>query len=194
MFAMAIHEHIRAAREETERHYPGELDYVVFYLDDGVIAGKARAVRHCCQAIETRLTDIGLATNREKCEIIPAAATNHTVPTELFAGYKFKAEGNFKLLGAPFGTAAFCSAHTAKRHQKAQGVLRTVASMEDKQSALLLTRHCNAYSKLAYSTRVVPHACTHKLSRTSTQTCKGRWPKSSVVRSIHAAGAKRSSA
>ena len=121
-----------------------------------MLGGTARAIRHCCQALETRLADVGLTTNRDKCEIIPAASTNHSVPADFFAGYKFKADGNFKLLGAPFGTAAFCTAHTTKRHHKAQKLLNEVASMEDKQCALLLTRHCNAFCKLAYSARVVP--------------------------------------
>ena len=156
LFAIAIHDHIRAAKDETQHLYPGKLDFVVFYLDDGVLAGTARAVRHCCQALETRLADVGLTTNRDKCDIVPAAASNHTIPDGFFAGYSFKADGNFKLLGAPFGSAAFCAAHTTKRHHKAQGLLRAVACMEDKQYALLLTRHCNTFCKLAYSARVVP--------------------------------------
>ena len=47
-----------------------------------------------------------------------AAADAHSLASELFNGFKVTATGNFKLLGAPFGSAEYCAAHTRKRKEK----------------------------------------------------------------------------
>ena len=48
LFAIAIQEHIIAAKTETNQRYQntpnGGLDIVGFYLDDGAVAGDAEAV------------------------------------------------------------------------------------------------------------------------------------------------------
>jgi len=121
-----------------------------------VLGGTSRAVRHFCTTLETRFQDVGLSVQRDKCEIIPCAGSGHNVPPNVFEGFALKADGNFKLLGAPFGTAAFCTAHTQKRHNKAKELLRRLVGMQETQCSLLLLRHCGAFNKLAYSMRTVP--------------------------------------
>ena len=60
------------------------------------------------------------------------------------------------MLGAPFGNAAYCEAHTAARVAKAESLLEAIGDYGHSQGALLLLRHCASWSKLVYSARVVP--------------------------------------
>ena len=156
LFSLAIHEHIKQAAEEVERRYPGELDFKVFYLDDGVAAGSSRAVRLFCTLLEASFADIGLILQRDKCEIIPAAGINNAIPPTLFQGFVFNVSRNFKLLGAPFGSKEFCEHHTGKRREKAVALLQRVANLQDTQCAMHLVRQCASFCKLAYSIRAVP--------------------------------------
>ena len=52
---------------------------------------------------QTTKADQGLVTNRDKCEVIPAAGTLGQVRQEDFPGMKTVANGNFKLLGTAIG-------------------------------------------------------------------------------------------
>ena len=120
------------------------------------LAGSSRAVREFCSAIERNLASIGLTPQRMKCEIVPPARDRHTVPAQTFDGFKFNSSGDFKLLGAPFGSTDFCTEHTRKRKQKAQELLDKLSALHDPQAALLLLRHCASFCKLSNSIRAVP--------------------------------------
>ena len=50
----------------------------------------------------------GLSLNRAKCELVPTAGRDHGVDAPLFQGFEFKESGNFKLLGAAFGSSELC--------------------------------------------------------------------------------------
>lgn len=120
LFAIAIQEQVHKACAETLKEFPGELDVVVFYLDDGVVGGSSRAVRDFYLRLEPSFAEVGLTLQRGKCEVVPAAGTEHQVPADAFRGFKFNADGNFKLLGAPFGSQEFCEAHTRHRNEKTE--------------------------------------------------------------------------
>ena len=151
LFAIAIQDEIRKAKAEVEAKFPGEMDFAVFYLDDGVLGGSSRAVKDFCLFLEKGFGEVGLNMQRDKCEIVPAARAGHLVDTELFNGFNFNSTGDFKLLGAPFGSAVFCAAHTEKRRAQAEELLKKVSAMQDAQSALHLIRQCVSFSKLVYS-------------------------------------------
>ena len=156
LFALAIHEEIQKAADEAERTYPHELDFKVFYLDDGVTAGTSRAVRLFCGLVEQYLAEVGLVLQRDKCEVVPAAKHNHQISPSTFEGFLFNSSGDFKVLGAPIGSESYCEAHTRKRKAKAMDLLRKVAGLQNTQCALHLMRQCASFCKLAYSVRVVP--------------------------------------
>ena len=155
LFSLAIHAHVLEAKAEVESLHPGELDVCVFFLDDGVACGTARAVASFCQRVQAKLASIGLELTPAKCEIIPASR-EHQIPPGLLPGFEWRSDGNFKLLGAAFGSEEFCTAHTLKRKDKATRLIGGLQDLEDTQSALLLLRSCASYCKLAYSARVVP--------------------------------------
>ena len=102
--------------------------------------------------------EIGLTMQRDKCEIIPTAGTDNTIPASVFHGFNVNTSRNFKLLGAPFGSAEYCEKHTRKRKAKAVALLEKISSLQDTQCALHLVRQCASFCKLAYSVRVVPPA------------------------------------
>ena len=117
MFSFAIHEHILAAKADVAAQFPGELVVCVFFLDDGVAAGTSRAVAAFCKQITAKLADIGLELTPSKCEVIPASSP-HQIQLELFPGFAWRSDGNFKLLGAAIGTHEICNTHSLKRKTK----------------------------------------------------------------------------
>ena len=156
LFAIAIHDIILQAQTSTRQAFPGELHFTAFYLDDGVVAGSARAVRSYIDTLEAALADAGLDLNKAKCEVVPTARSDLAFDASLFNGMTFNPVGNFKLLGAPFGSASFCTEHTRKRARKAEALLTEISQLSDTQSALLLLRQCSSFCKLVYSIRSVP--------------------------------------
>ena len=75
LFALAIRPSIIEAVRVAEPQRPGNLDFKAFFLDDGVIAGKAPAVRQFLATLEMRLREIGLDVARHKTEMAPACAS-----------------------------------------------------------------------------------------------------------------------
>ena len=160
LFAVAIQNAVLEARNAAESNHPGALDFVAFYLDDGTVAGDATAVRCFCECFGRAMSDMGLSLNLGKCEVVPASAAC-TVPRSQFEGCDWKADGCFKLLGAPVGTEGFCNAHSARRAEKAEVLLDSLSRLRHAQGALHVLRHCGSWCKLVYSARTVP-PCLHR--------------------------------
>ena len=155
-FALGIHECLRATLETVQSELPGEIDWAAFYLDDGAIAGTARAVRRFLTLIQGALGEIGLKVNLDKCEVIPAAGASSSARREQFPDVVFHEEGNFKLLGASFGNYQFHKALLDKRVVKAVKVLKGATRLESAQDSLAIVRQCAGFCKLVYSLRVTP--------------------------------------
>ena len=66
------------ANRVAESTYPGDLGYKAFFLDDGVIAGKAPAVQLFLATLELLLREIGLEIARNKTEVAPLALPSRT--------------------------------------------------------------------------------------------------------------------
>ena len=107
LFAAAIHPFV----EELQEHLVGqgmlELGLKAFYLDDGILAGDQETVAAAINFLEGKFDSIGLSLNRSKCELIPTAGRAHQVDASRFHGFEFKESGDFKLLGAAFGSSEF---------------------------------------------------------------------------------------
>jgi hypothetical protein len=84
------------------------------------------------------------------------AGRGHAVSAARFPGFQFRESGDFKLLGAAFGSPEFCTAHLIKRCLKAKHLLGQISAMGDSQTAMLLARNCVGFCKVAYSMRTVP--------------------------------------
>ena len=61
------------------------------------------------------------------------------VSRQLFPDWQWRLQG-FKLLGAPLGEAAFCTAHSTKRDEKAEALLKEISKYSHTQGALQLLR------------------------------------------------------
>ena len=60
LFAAAIHPKICEAKRKVESEMLGGIDFSVFYLDDGIIAGTDEAVARFCDLLMQGFQDIGL--------------------------------------------------------------------------------------------------------------------------------------
>jgi hypothetical protein len=155
-FAIAIQDSIRRARVAAEEAVPGGIDWVAFYLDDGTVAGHADAVEVFVNTFMRDVADLGLNVARRKCEAIPAAGVDTEILSSRFDGFHWITDGNFKILGAPFGTPEFIESIVAERTLKAETLLRNLLEYPDPQGALLLIRQCCSWCKLVYSSRTIP--------------------------------------
>ena len=67
-------------------------------------------------------------------------------------------DGNFEFLGAPVGSAAFCTGAARDRVHKAKPLLEAISSHRDPQIGLRLLRSCAGFCKMVYTARVVAPA------------------------------------
>ena len=156
LFALAIHPCVTGSARLTESRFPGDVDFLSFFLDDGVIAGRFSAVQLLLTTLESRLHDIGLDIAREKTEIIPTCTSVQNFSPRDFAGFLWVPHGNFKLLGAAIGSHAWCESLLQRRVSKAKNLLDAIGRYSDAQGAFTLLRSCSGWAKILYSCRTVP--------------------------------------
>ena len=145
-------------RQPKQSGTPLRYDFFL-YLDDLCLAGTSQAVAQAISTLQAEIRNLGLSVSEDnKCEVIPTAGSQHTVDRHAFPStFKFITTQCFELLGAPIGTDQFCQQHTRERTNKATKLLSAIGALPDPQVALLLLRYCAGFSKLVYSSRIVPH-------------------------------------
>ena len=82
LFSLATHERIQQAKSQVARAYTGELDFTVFFLDDGTAAGSDRVVALFC--VTKVMAKVGLDISFGKCEVIPAGSEQGKVKRDFF--------------------------------------------------------------------------------------------------------------
>jgi len=170
LFSLAIHPLVTVLTKQGTPHDPRlrpgteadpqlKLDMVLFYLDDGVLCGKAKAVAHAVQTLLSESARLGLHLNLSKCELVtPAASVPSSFPG-LFPAALLKdpttqknrvlTNGCFDILGTPIGSPEHCAAHTKARVLKAGTTLEAIAALQDPQIGLRLLRKCAGFCKLS---------------------------------------------
>ena len=135
-----------------------DLRLNLWYLDDGVLTGKASEVRHAIDIIEVGGPKWGLNLNPSKCEIITHPTSSQQVSHfPDIPGLNINTEGNLSILGSPIGSNAY-------RHQffidgaisQAEESLEAIEKLEDPQVALSLIRQCTGFCQMVYSLRTTP--------------------------------------
>ena len=53
--------------------FPGNIDIVVFFLDDGIVGGESAAVSWFCRSLGEEFARVGLTMNPSKCVASPSA-------------------------------------------------------------------------------------------------------------------------
>jgi len=135
-----------------------------WYLDDGVIAGRAAEVLLALTVLRAEGPALGLNLNLAKCELfspdldnfdIEVASSGRTFrfPDEL---HQRSNVADFVLLGAPFGSVEFCSAHIQRLCVANRVLLSKLSKLEDPQVALHLLRTCAGFGKFVYVARTTP--------------------------------------
>ena len=123
-----------------------------------VLAGNSRQVTQALAVLTAAAARVGLVLEPSKSEVVITSPTSSADLRGLPAGFVRK-HGDFTLLGAAVGSASFCNTPTAtERVRRAASLMRALAELPDPQTALLLLRHCSAYSKVAHTVRVTPPA------------------------------------
>ena len=113
----------------------GPVDFSVFYLDDGVLAGPLAAVNAALAHIQQGAAALGLTVNLAKSEAITvgmtsAAALAATLPRGLISNDDGSSRilTDFEFLGAAIGSPAHLQAHAAARVDGARKLLEAVAT------------------------------------------------------------------
>jgi hypothetical protein len=77
--------------------HPNSLDFVVFFLDDGFIAGGSEAVACFCSFLKEELSEIGLTLEFSKCEVVPAAGVRFAGARDMFGEFlgRIRATSNY---------------------------------------------------------------------------------------------------
>ena len=89
----------------NEINHQADLDLQLWYLDDGVLIGKAQDTRNALDTIARVGPRWGLHLNMSKCEIITSPASANV--TNLFPDIpdtKINVRGDFSVLGSPIGS------------------------------------------------------------------------------------------
>ena len=88
LFSLALQIALERVQARAETQNIGRLDFMVFYLDDGVLAGSDQAVFWYCWEIQKQLSDIGLSFNwgPGKSEAVLAAGEASAVDQSAFPG------------------------------------------------------------------------------------------------------------
>ena len=100
-FALAQQLAIEKVVAKASQESPEQLDFAVFVLDDGTIAGTERAVARFAAELRQELAAIGLTLNVGKSEAIRAKGEHTAATRALFPEMKWNLSKSFHLLGAP---------------------------------------------------------------------------------------------
>ena len=143
----------------------GAVDFSVFYLDDGVLAGSLAAVSDALVKLQQAAAALGLTVNLSKSEAIAVGMTSTTdMAAKLPPALVRSADGNsriltdFEFLGAAIGRPAHLQAHAAARVEGARKLLEAVGALPDPQVALRLLRASAGYARLVHTMRCCPPA------------------------------------
>ena len=158
LFAAALHPLAAALRTTA-------LDFSVFYLDDGVLAGPIDAVTAALSQLQQAAGRVGLVLNLGKSEAIAvgmtsAAAIAAKLPSQLVS----TSDGNnrilrdFEFLGAGIGGPEYLQRHATGRVEGARKLLEAIGALEDPQVALRLLRASAGYARLVHTMRCCPPA------------------------------------
>ena len=135
------------------------LEACLWYLDDGVIAGKHRAVHQARLILEREGPPLGLHLNTGKCELVwlNSIPATHGFD-DSFAPPPKRHLNNFELLGAPLGdaphTTAFVERTVLVKARAAWDVLRLADG--DTQVVYSLLRQCCSANRIGHLLRSVP--------------------------------------
>ena len=148
LFSLVIQKLIAAIAAKC----PG-LALNLWYLDDGVLAGRTKDVAAALRVIAEVGPDLGLELNLVKNEVVFFwDDTPDPFPAEV---ERFR--DGFELLGSPIGDEAFCSKFISKFTTKAvTNTLGPLSSLDDPQIVHMLLRLCASYCRVVHLLRAVP--------------------------------------
>ena len=148
LFSLVIQKLIVAINAECP-----ELALNLWYLDDGVLAGRTADVEAALGVIARLGPDLGLELNLVKNEVVFFwGDTPDPFPAQV---ERFR--DGFELLGSPIGDEAFCTSFISKFTAKAvKHTLGPLSSLDDPQVVHMLIRLCASFCRVVHLLRAVP--------------------------------------
>mmetsp|Transcript_2547 Transcript_2547/g.5878 ORF Transcript_2547/g.5878 Transcript_2547/m.5878 type:complete len:633 (+) Transcript_2547:396-2294(+) len=137
LFALAL----QPILERVHAEVPG-LDMLVFYLDDGTLAGTAAQLSQALEIIVSAAALIGLRVRIPKCALYTPSSEDEPPDDFLPAVPRKSPQDGLRLLGSLLGSEEAARTHS---HAKVADVAQAMAllpELEDPQTALLLLRQC----------------------------------------------------
>ena len=120
------------------------------YFDDINLMGIPHSVGKALPDLVSGLEQCGLQINQRKCELFHPDAEDE----EWAEGMKRQTDGVI-VLGAALGSEDWVKNHYASLSYQSDCLINSILSMESKQCAFLLLKHC-ANSRIAHITRLSP--------------------------------------
>jgi len=147
LFSLVIQEIIVAISAELP-----DLKLNLWYLDDGVIAGKNSDVLRAFQIIQNLGPPLGMDLNLSKNELVKFADGSDDFP----AAFK-RFDKNFELLGSPIGDMAFCTAFMSNFvRDRMEHTMLALRDLTDVQAFHFLFRLTASTCKVVHLLRSVP--------------------------------------
>ena len=147
LFSLGIHRIITQLKQK----YGSTIQ--LWYLDDGVIAGKLHDLELFFNELATEFRSIGLMLNRLKCKLFTKGdcsqcASLSTIPRD---------ENGLEVLGVPVGSEEFVAALASSKVLKAvEFCERVAATIDDPQIAVALLSMCTGACRVAHLMKLVP--------------------------------------
>ena len=147
-FALAIHPIFLQARSITLVTSPCEIDITAFLLDDGVLAGGARASSAFLRNLVSGFASIGLDRSGQDKGHSGLLCFTDVLP--------FRLPQLFLDTSRIIGDKQWCESLLSKRVAKALALLLATGRFGDAHGAFTLLRSCAGWAKILCSRRTVP--------------------------------------
>ena len=130
----------------------------LWYLDDGVIAGRFEDLELLLRELGASFQDIGLILNTTKCKLFTIGDPSNfdelsRIPCE---------RAGLEVLGTPLGNEDFVDKSLNAKFSKAHAFCDAVVAVDDPQTCLALLKLCAGTCHILHLLKVVPPSSTLK--------------------------------
>ena len=136
LFALALHPLVLRLRE-----IPLPLKYLLRYIDDGVLCGKAEDIKKALALLQTYCTEIGLELNLAKCKLFGPGISEFSSPAYDIIPKVPLSEGSV-VLGVPIGSDSFVEKVLDETIKKLESLIAKVGQLKSNLVKFLLLRAC----------------------------------------------------
>jgi hypothetical protein len=157
LFCLCLREMLSRAFAEQRIPAPGPDFLPHFFLDDGVLCGRAECVRAALQAILDLGPHLGFKLNLGKCKLLKVSEAS--LACDLFPA-EIEQVREIALLKSPLGGDVFCDEYAIMKVESLQQGLDRLAAMEHAQTAFRILAVCAGSGRMSWLARTTPPRST----------------------------------